>query len=136
MIRRPPRSPLFPSTTLFRSGPLRGVHHPRRFCRRVWTRPRAAVSRPDRKSTRLNSSHSQISFIPFFFFNDPATPEISPLSLHDALPIWSTSWGSPSPTLLSSGMDSTSSSGIEARSEEHTSELQSQSNLLYPFFFF
>src|SRR3990167_6964841 len=41
----------------------------------------------DRKSTRLNSSHSQISYSLFFFFNDPATTEISPLSLHDALPI-------------------------------------------------
>src|SRR3990167_8360618 len=41
---------------------------------------------PDRKSTRLNSSHSQISYA-VFFFNDTATTEIYPLSLHDALPI-------------------------------------------------
>src|SRR3990167_4289964 len=40
----------------------------------------------DRKSTRLNSSHSQISYS-FFFFNDPATTESYTLSLHDALPI-------------------------------------------------
>src|SRR3990167_7114850 len=40
----------------------------------------------DRKSTRLNSSHSQISYAPFFF-NDTATTEIYTLSLHDALPI-------------------------------------------------
>src|SRR2546425_11718727 len=33
----------------------------------------------------LNSADSVLCF--FFFFNDPATPEISPLSLHDALPI-------------------------------------------------
>src|SRR2546430_507454 len=56
----------------------------------------------DRKSTRLNSSHSQISYavfclkkkttnsLYFFFFNDTATTEIYTLSLHDALPISST----------------------------------------------
>src|SRR2546427_20015 len=37
-------------------------------------------------------SHSKI-FIPLFFFNDPATPEIYPLSLHDALPICSETGG-------------------------------------------
>src|SRR3989338_6774864 len=41
----------------------------------------------DRKSTRLNSSHSSISYPVFFFFNDTATTEIYTLSLHDALPI-------------------------------------------------
>src|SRR3990167_6948650 len=41
----------------------------------------------DRKSTRLNSSHSQISYTLFFFFNDTAPTEIYTLSLHDALPI-------------------------------------------------
>src|SRR3989338_8849714 len=47
----------------------------------------------DRKSTRLNSSHSSISYAVFclqkniFFFNDTATTEIYTLSLHDALPI-------------------------------------------------
>src|SRR3990167_8310774 len=40
----------------------------------------------DRKSTRLNSSHSQISYAAFFF-NDTAPTEIYPLPLHDALPI-------------------------------------------------
>src|SRR5256885_14882208 len=34
---------------------------------------------------------SVMFFVFFFFFNDPATPEIYPLSLHDALPIWSSS---------------------------------------------
>ena len=46
----------------------------------------------DRKSTRLNSSHDQISYAVFClkkknFFNDTATTEIYTLSLHDALPI-------------------------------------------------
>src|SRR2546427_9294391 len=94
MIRRPPRSTLFPYTTLFRS-----VSHltrdaddlPRRLCERV-PRVRQQVdedllelngapdhdrtlrahvqldldlAEPDRKSTRLNSSHSQISYAVF-----------------------------------------------------------------------
>src|SRR5205085_7569931 len=64
MIRRPPRSTLFPYTTLFRS---RGPQPPRAACAsRQSSRPRAQqrVSR-DRKSTRLNSSHSQISYAVF-----------------------------------------------------------------------
>src|SRR3972149_5674555 len=47
---------------------------------------RQDLGRPDRKSTRLNSSHSQISYA-VFFFNDAAPPEIYPLPLHDPLPI-------------------------------------------------
>src|SRR2546430_7293980 len=66
MIRRPPRSTLFPYTTLFRSpavvnpctnaasGPLPWPEN--------WT---GLPSRRDRKSTRLNSSHSQISYAVF-----------------------------------------------------------------------
>src|SRR6266571_991490 len=59
MIRRPPRSTLFPYTTLFRSrryapGRRRSVH--RRRCR---------PARRDRKSTRLNSSHMSISYAVF-----------------------------------------------------------------------
>src|SRR2546430_4606363 len=62
MIRRPPRSTLFPYTTLFRSG-----HGFRIF---QAPDPRASVSiarvhHEDRKSTRLNSSHSQISYAVF-----------------------------------------------------------------------
>src|SRR3712207_5703071 len=41
----------------------------------------------DRKSTRLNSSHANISYA-VLFFNDTATTEIYTLSLHDALPIF------------------------------------------------
>src|SRR3989338_5208011 len=50
----------------------------------------------DRKSTRLNSSHSSISYS-LFFFNDTATTEIYPLSLHDALPIFTAGKG-PAPS--------------------------------------
>src|SRR5258708_9291019 len=68
MIRRPPRSTLFPYTTLFRSrrdasgrlhpdqGPLEGHHHLRR---------REHLVHRDRKSTRLNSSHQIISYAVF-----------------------------------------------------------------------
>src|SRR5436853_540512 len=48
--------------------------------------PRRANSR-DRKSTRLNSSHLGISYA-VFCFNHHAPPDIYPLSLHDALPIY------------------------------------------------
>src|SRR2546430_10393830 len=72
MIRRPPRSTLFPYTTLFRSVCLRTGRRTRapvaRRCRAgTRTRPRPADARRDRdrKSTRLNSSHSQISYAVF-----------------------------------------------------------------------
>src|SRR2546427_1686117 len=68
MIRRPPRSTLFPYTTLFRSrGP--GALLPDRQHRARAPADRGGEGRlpplPDRKSTRLNSSHSQISYAVF-----------------------------------------------------------------------
>src|SRR5438270_326160 len=61
MIRRPPRSTLFPYTTLFRSPA--GLQHRRDpAARRGVARMRDGR---DRKSTRLNSSHSQISYAVF-----------------------------------------------------------------------
>src|SRR2546428_6248421 len=69
MIRRPPRSTLFPYTTLFRSGwwALRGVVPGGLSTRRDVRNRSGAVrgSRVDRKSTRLNSSHDQISYAVF-----------------------------------------------------------------------
>src|SRR2546430_13077171 len=72
MIRRPPRSTLFPYTTLFRSdkshraGVARGTS---RTTEEVTfgggTNALGAMSNRDRKSTRLNSSHSQISYAVF-----------------------------------------------------------------------
>src|SRR2546427_5891716 len=67
MIRRPPRSTLFPYTTLFRSpcAPgLPGVRHRPAPCGRGGTQSARRRER-DRKSTRLNSSHSQISYAVF-----------------------------------------------------------------------
>src|SRR2546430_7407026 len=92
MIRRPPRSTLFPYTTLFRSCRLRRLHFPPRDLDLL--RPGASLEHAksrglfgdlpfrlsqigavvpvdeagdqvDRKSTRLNSSHSQISYAVF-----------------------------------------------------------------------
>src|SRR2546427_8337045 len=78
----------------------------------------------------------------FFFFNDTATTEIYTLSLHDALPIWHRVPG-PAPCLwLASALPPRPRARHCAgagpgprprpgnRSEEHTSELQSQSNLV------
>src|SRR2546430_10420359 len=83
--------------------------------------------------------HVQYFF--FFFFNDTATTEIYTLSLHDALPISQTgcrlvgacsrltsSWRSRASCRHSSIWIRVSASA--SRSEEHTSELQSQSNLV------
>src|SRR6266576_3572138 len=60
MIRRPPRSTLFPYTTLFRSHRCRPAE---RRCDPVGRAPQRA--RRDRKSTRLNSSHVEISYAVF-----------------------------------------------------------------------
>src|SRR5436309_10857915 len=75
MIRRPPRSTLFPYTTLFRSVAADRQHAPERIDRpdtrfavhaNLPASPLgAAVSARDRKSTRLNSSHVKISYAVF-----------------------------------------------------------------------
>src|SRR5688572_31638361 len=69
MIRRPPRSTLFPYTTLFRSPCTAPVHRrsptPTRRSRSRRSPPPPGTVPGDRKSTRLNSSHSQISYAVF-----------------------------------------------------------------------
>src|SRR6266481_1886578 len=116
----------------------------------------------DRKSTRLNSSHSSISYAVFclkkkssvqtqrnctgslarvrgcnacrpeyfFFLHHTATTEIYTLSLHDALPIFH----GPNCTLpaprRAAGARGGCAFGPSGRSEEHTSELQSQFHLV------
>src|SRR5688572_32310675 len=66
----------------------------------------------------------------FFFFNDTATTEIYTLSLHDALPTFSPSTSCTRPCSRSPPGSSSQCCCSGARSEEHTSELQSQSNLV------
>src|SRR2546427_4988304 len=68
MIRRPPRSTLFPYTTLFRSvmrSPVTSLSRVISSSVMPSARATSAVSPGDRKSTRLNSSHSQISYAVF-----------------------------------------------------------------------
>src|SRR2546430_8139719 len=66
MIRRPPRSTLFPYTTLFRSLQAAGVDDEvLQDDRRVDHPELEGMRAQDRKSTRLNSSHSQISYAVF-----------------------------------------------------------------------
>src|SRR3989304_4988593 len=136
MIRRPPRSTLFPYTTLFRSSAARrsrvfwwlGSHF-----RALESHPSASFL--DRKSTRLNSV-TATSRMPSFFFNDTATTEIYTLSLHDALPIFG---GQEVARLLVVGVAFQSAreppQRLLLRSEEHTSEL-SHGYISYAVFFF
>src|SRR5215204_1766626 len=98
MIRPPPRSTLFPYTTLFRSRSCRKSRCPWRPW--SWSPPRSE------EHTSELQSHSDLvcrlllekkkkrctpsvffNTLTFFFFNDTATTEIYTLSLHDALPI-------------------------------------------------
>src|SRR2546430_4185156 len=85
MIRRPPRSTLFPYTTLFRSLGRRwdapryrrlasrwGIHVEEHQARRL-----PSTRLRDRKSTRLNSSHSQISYAVFCLKKKKKTTSIS-----------------------------------------------------------
>src|SRR2546430_7069546 len=70
MIRRPPRSTLFPYTTLFRSTMTERFNVAGAMLVKLFGRPREesgtfASRAADRKSTRLNSSHSQISYAVF-----------------------------------------------------------------------
>src|SRR5699024_11579410 len=95
-------------------------------------------------SARLLSGRSYVSssssclICLFYFFNAPATTEISPLSLHDALPISPTTFGRtepdrhpigrmPFPSMTHRPIAETA---FGRRSEEHTSELQSRFDLV------
>src|SRR6476620_7881295 len=87
MIRRPPRSTLFPYTTLFRSA--RPVHRDALPLAR--DRARDGPGRADRKSTRLNSSHANTSYAVFclkkkkYSYRNPAFTVIFELTFHRSL---------------------------------------------------
>src|SRR5688572_26189832 len=173
VVHLPPRSTLFPYTTLFRSRWLNAVARlgpgvSVRQAQKEMDQITADLAR-DRKSTRLNSSHSQISYAVFclkkktgdrrrlrpqrehppvsdewlldrrnpvgsLLQSRASTTEIYPLSLHDALPISLAQRGRPvgPRRLRAAGTegDGPDHGRPRARSEEHTSELQSQSNLV------
>src|SRR5262249_61469109 len=94
------------------------------------------------RSSVSSYSHRALSYVfAFFFLTAPATPDISPLSLHDALPIcWFTVRAArrvtETGTVYAVDINPeairyiTHRSGEEHRSEEHTSELQSLTNLV------
>src|SRR6266404_2655420 len=94
MIRRPPRSTLFPYTTLFRSPAWLGDRIA--MDTREWSIAHGWRSEEHTSELQslaylvcrllLEKKKNNISFY-FFFFNDTATTEIYTLSLHDALPI-------------------------------------------------
>src|ERR1039458_8866803 len=132
MTRRPPRSPLFPYTTLFRS-------QPGQCCTRwaglsstdLLSSSAESPSARDRKSTRLNSSHLGISYAVFCLKNDTAPTEISTLSLHDALPISTGAVLHPVGWFVFYRFAFfVSRIPKRERSEEHTSELQSLRHLV------
>src|SRR6476620_8602207 len=128
----PPRTTLFPYTTLFRSPPFEHAVSRRSNRRRDRARPapdggprRGTVA--DRKSTRLNSSHANISYA--------APTENYTLSLHDALPISTIrACGfpavEPAPRPCASCARRRAAARDGSRSEEHTSELQSRQYLV------
>src|SRR5438034_1050199 len=187
-MRPRPTSTLFPYTTLFRSRrqPVRPPRPPGHH--RAGRPPVPPRSRRDRKSTRLNSSHTVISYAVFclkkkkaiteylhdvaryraliathyhklaqvvatlprrrnyrvlvqeldgyviflhnFFSTDAATTYINTLSLHDALPISPPASPTPAPPRSPSSRSTASPAPLPPRSEEHTSELQSHSDLV------
>src|SRR5258708_31649396 len=65
-----------------------------------------------------------------FFFNDTATTEIYTLSLHDALPIFSSCARSHTGSITHSSLPTVICRSSGVRSEEHTSELQSPDHLV------
>src|SRR3989304_1868102 len=136
MIRRPPRSTLFPYTTLFRSCVHELVAVAAPVAEKVSIHAAVVpIADADRKSTRLNSSHGYISYAAFFF-NDTATTEIYTLSLHDALPILRSRTRSRSgPGRRESVHSRCCCTYCGRRSEEHTSELQSRLHLVCRLFF-
>src|SRR5438128_7510412 len=80
MIRRPPRSTLFPYTTLFRSRAVAGIRSPGDGMRLRRIDHIGIVVSEDRKSTRLNSSHGSISYA-VFCLKKKTTTQVEPGNL-------------------------------------------------------
>src|SRR3712207_8062116 len=97
MIRRPPRSTLFPYTTLFRSLSQKRLLETLTFSRLSFCQKSfksllnsrrclgLLASSVDRKSTRLNSSHANISYAVFCLKKKHIIPKVTTLPLHTYL---------------------------------------------------
>src|SRR2546430_4343743 len=83
MIRRPPRSTLFPYTTLFRSFPGFGAERENAETIVEGALGWLNTHKEDRKSTRLNSSHSQISYAVFCLKKKNLHHPHHPLTKHE-----------------------------------------------------
>src|SRR5690348_18108715 len=88
MVRRPPRSTLFPYTTLFRSQAAPEFFPPLGWCEVDEHRgpPAEEGEHRDRKSTRLNSSHPSISYAVFCLKKKKRHSELPPRCRRDASP--------------------------------------------------
>src|SRR5258708_13086939 len=96
MIRRPPRSTLFPYTTLFRSHPAMGLEHGEHHGETVVVPAHDGTARHaehgrgdqrlDRKSTRLNSSHQITSYAVFCLKKKTTDHSSTYLLLHQQIP--------------------------------------------------
>src|SRR5205807_6150495 len=80
MIRPPPRSTLFPYTTLFRSSSFGKIRHFANLAGAPGTNRRTARRIQDRKSTRLNSSHLVISYAVFCLKKKKKTKNVKHLT--------------------------------------------------------
>src|SRR2546429_5405622 len=84
MIRRPPRSTLFPYTTLFRSTHHRLDRTPRSLnLEKFEDNPDWERAHRDRKSTRLNSSHGYISYAVFCLKKKKKKEHTNEIYIHD-----------------------------------------------------
>src|SRR3989304_5037036 len=136
MIRRPPRSTLFPYTALPILCRPAAIFREADY-RETGTGPskKLVPVSLDRKSTRLNSSHGYISDA-VFFFNDTATTEIYTLSLHGSSDLVPAGGHFPGSRLQGNWDRPIQEAGASfPRSEEHTSELQSRLHIGCRLFF-
>src|ERR1051326_7035419 len=138
MIRPPPISTLFPYPPFFRSRHALSAPAVARDDDRATREQHVRGAHdPDRKSTRLNSSHIPLSRMPSFFLNDPPPTDIYPLSLPAVLPLSTRPFRTcRSPRRRPCDPRAARSWRARSRSEEHTSELQSHSFISYAVFFF
>src|SRR5205807_2853850 len=127
MIRRPPRSTLFPYTTLFRSLFGTQVDGPRPRPGGAWPLHRVSEPHGDRKSTRLNSSHLVISYAVFCLKKKNATNSIKSV-LHTVAINWPFSDG----TAIGSTRTASARSGVAGTYDAVAAHSSSYAHCLLP----